>query len=53
MDNWSLSENLSILLQVLHMAGELDLITVLFRPWKKCVSLAGGGGRGVMMHLKH
>lgn len=26
MDNWSLNENLSILLQVLHMAGKLDLI---------------------------
>lgn len=43
MDNWSLKENLSILLQVLHGAGKLDSIIVLFRPWKECVP---GWGRG-------
>lgn len=41
MDNWNLKENLSTLLQVLHMVGQLDLIIVLFRPWKKYVFLAG------------
>lgn len=32
MDNWSLKETLSILLQVLRMAEKLDLIIVIFRP---------------------
>lgn len=32
MDNWSLKETFSILLQVLHIAEKLNLITVIFRP---------------------